>query len=56
MRGNYQLRFLDQMGLKDAIEIPAKIEKSEVEEELSLQLIEELISDNDQLRKLQIYI
>ncbi len=56
MRGNYQLRFLDQMGLKDAIEIPAKVEKSEVEEELSLQLIEELISDSDQLRKLQIYM
>ncbi len=56
MKGNYQLRFLDQMGLKDAIDIPAKIEKSEVEEALSLQLIEELISDNDQLRKLQIYM
>jgi hypothetical protein len=56
MKGNYQLRFLDQMGLKDAIDIPAKIEKSEVEEELSLQLIEELISDPDQLRKLQIYM
>ncbi len=56
MKGNYQLRFLDQMGLKDAIDIPAKIEKSEVEENLSLQLIEELISDPDQLRKLQIYM
>ncbi len=56
MKGNYQLRLLDQMGLKDAIEIPAKIEKSEVEEQLSLQLIEELISDGDQLRKLQIYM
>jgi len=56
MKGNYQLRLLDQMGLKDAIEIPAKIEKSEVEEQLSLQLIEELISDSDQLRKLQIYM
>jgi hypothetical protein len=56
MKGNYQLRLLDQMGLKDAIEIPAKIEKSEVEENLSLQLIEELISDPDQLRKLQIYM
>ncbi|WP_235299123.1 nSTAND1 domain-containing NTPase [Portibacter marinus] len=56
MKGNYQLRLLDQMGLKDAIEIPAKIEKSEVEEQLSLQLIEELISDSDQLRKLQVYM
>lgn len=56
MKGNYQLRFLDQMGLRDAIEIPAKVEKSEVENELSLQLIEELISDSDQLRKLQIYM
>ncbi|GLR16681.1 nSTAND1 domain-containing NTPase [Portibacter lacus] len=56
MKGNYQLRLLDQMGLKDAIEIPAKIEKSEVDEQLSLQLIEELISDADQLRKLQIYM
>lgn len=56
MKGNYQLRLLDQMGLKDAIDIPAKIEKSEVEEALSLQLIEELISDADQLRKLQVYM
>lgn len=54
--GTYHLRLLDQRSLKSAIETPAKIERSEVHPDLSNRLIEELLGDEDQLRKLQLYL
>jgi hypothetical protein len=54
--GTYNLRLLDQRSLKSAIETPAKIERSEVHPDLSNQLVEELLGDEDQLRKLQLYL
>jgi hypothetical protein len=54
--GSYHLRLLDQRSLKSAIETPAKIERSEIHPDLSDRLIDELLGDEDQLRKLQLYL
>ena len=52
--GMHKVKFLDNAGLQDAIEKPAKLTNSIVANDLSNEMMLMLLQDNDQLRKLQL--
>ena len=52
--GLFKVKFLNKDGLKKAIEMPAQFGQSQIDTDLSKELVIELIQDNDQLRKLQL--
>jgi len=52
--GMQKIKFLDQSGLIEAIDSPAKLTNSEVASDLSNEMMLMLLQDNDQLRKLQL--
>ena len=52
--GMQKVKFLDQDGLKKAIDQPAKLTNSNVADDLSNEMMLMLLQDNDQLRKLQL--
>lgn len=52
--GMHKVKFLDQDGLKSAIDQPARLTNSSVADDLSNEMMLMLLQDNDQLRKLQL--
>lgn len=52
--GFFKIKFLNKDSLKKAIEMPAQFGQSQIEPELSTELIGELLHNPDQLRQLQL--
>lgn len=52
--GLFKVKFLSKDALKKAIEMPAQFGNSKVDDELSKELLFQLLQDTDQLRKLQL--